>query len=213
MPCTQGVGPWTPPPPTPVDFKAGKCLALGPNGHRGWPAGATSSHGRMRDSMPRLPPYGPGHDGHPPVAGGGGCPELRSLWTNNGLNNFSLRKTSFFLARQFGLQGCNWSGCNVRIRPRPRLLPTAFTAYCPLFEPMSAGRPHSQCLVCSLPALSLAISPFTVRSEPLDLWTLSGQTCIPISGQPHIVCADCWPQAPGSGGCDLIKKQTNANQR
>ena len=26
--------------------------------------------------------------------------------------------------------GCNWSGCNVRIRLRPRLLPTAFTAYC-----------------------------------------------------------------------------------
>ena len=52
-------------------------------------------------------------------------------------------------------QGCNGSGCNVRIRLQPRLLPTAFTAYCPLFEPMSADRPHSQCLVCSLPALSL----------------------------------------------------------
>ena len=37
--------------------------------------------------------------------------------------------------------GCNWSGCNVRIRLRPRLLPTAFTAYCPLFELMSADRP------------------------------------------------------------------------
>ena len=42
--------------------------------------------------------------------------------------------------------GCNGSGCNVRIRLQPRLLPTAFTAYCPLFEPMSADRPHSQCL-------------------------------------------------------------------
>ena len=67
-------------------------------------------------------------------------------------------------------KGCNWSGCNLR----PRLLPTAFTAYCPLFEPMSADRPHSQCLECSLPALSLVISPFTVRSGPLDSWTLLG---------------------------------------
>ena len=40
--------------------------------------------------------------------------------------------------------GCNGSGCNVRIRLRPRLLPTAFTAYCPLYEPMSADRPHSE---------------------------------------------------------------------
>ena len=32
--------------------------------------------------------------------------------------------------------GCNGSGCNARIRLRPRLLPTAFTAYCPLYEPM-----------------------------------------------------------------------------
>ena len=39
--------------------------------------------------------------------------------------------------------GCNGSGCNVRIRLQPRLLPTAFTAYCPLYEPMSADRPHS----------------------------------------------------------------------
>ena len=39
-------------------------------------------------------------------------------------------------------KGCNGSGCNVRIRLQPRLLPTAFTAYCPLFEPMSADRPH-----------------------------------------------------------------------
>ena len=61
-----------------------------------------------------------------------------------------------------GALGCNGSGCNVRIRLQPRLLPTAFTAYCPLFEPMSADRPHSQCLVCSLPALSLVISSFTV---------------------------------------------------
>ena len=39
----------------------------------------------------------------------------------------------------FGTElGCNGSGCNVRIRLQPRLLPTAFTAYCPLFEPMSA---------------------------------------------------------------------------
>ena len=50
------------------------------------------------------------------------------------------------------LTGCNGSGCNVRIRLQPRLLPTAFTAYCPLFEPMSADRLHSQCLVPSLPA-------------------------------------------------------------
>ena len=52
-----------------------------------------------------------------------------------------------------GGEGCNGSGCNVRIRLQPHLLPTAFTAYCPLFEPMSADRPHSQCLVCSLPAV------------------------------------------------------------
>ena len=37
-------------------------------------------------------------------------------------------------------KGCNGSGCNVRIRLQPRLLPTAFTAYCPLFEPMSTER-------------------------------------------------------------------------
>jgi hypothetical protein len=91
--------------------------------------------------------------------------------------------------------GCNGSGCNVRIRLQPPLLPTAFTAYCPLFEPMSADRPHSQCLVCSLPTLSLVMSPFTVRSGPLDSWTLSGQACIPVSGQPHVVRADCWPRS------------------
>jgi hypothetical protein len=51
------------------------------------------------------------------------------------------------------------------------------------------------CLVRSLPALSLVISPFTVRSGPLDSWTLSGQACIPVSGQPHVVRADCWPRS------------------
>ena len=71
-------------------------------------------------------------------------------------------------------RGCNGSGCNVRIRLQPRLLPTAFTAYCPLYEPMSADRPLSQCLECSLPALSRVISPFTVRSGPLVSWTLLG---------------------------------------
>ena len=93
--------------------------------------------------------------------------------------------------------GCNWSGCNVRMRLQLRLLPTAFIAYCPLFEPMpmSADRPHSQCFVCSLPALSLVISTFTVRSGPLDSWTLSGQACIPVSGQPHVMHADCWPRS------------------
>ena len=75
-----------------------------------------------------------------------------------------------------------------------RACSTAFTAYCPLFEPMSADRPHSQCLLCSLPALSLVISPFTVRSGPLDSWTLLGWACIPVRGQSHVVRADCWPR-------------------
>ena len=35
-----------------------------------------------------------------------------------------------------GVLGCNGSGCNVRIRLKPRLLPTAFPAYCPLYEPI-----------------------------------------------------------------------------
>ena len=63
-------------------------------------------------------------------------------------------------------------------------LPTAFTAHRPLFEPMSADRPHSQGLVCSLPALSLGIPPFAVRSGPLESWTPSGPAVIPVI--PHL---------------------------
>ena len=82
-----------------------------------------------------------------------------------------------------------------------RVLPTAFTAYCPLFEPTSADRPHNQCLVRSLPTLSLVIFPFTVRSGPLDSWTLSGQACIPVCGQPHVMHAEIGPK--GGGGLPL----------
>ena len=91
------------------------------------------------------------------------------------------------------------------------MLPTAFTAYCPLFEPMSADRPHSQCLECSLPALSLAISSFTVRSGPLDSWTLLGLKGEGGGWAPPPPRVALWP--PPKAGQTFLKLQSSWHRR
>ena len=52
--------------------------------------------------------------------------------------------------------GAIWSGCNVCIRLQPRLLPTAFTGFCPLIPP-SVRRPPapSMCFMFDVRTLSL----------------------------------------------------------
>ena len=90
-----------------------------------------------------------------------------------------------------------WSGCHVRSRPQPRLLPGAFAVDCPLVRP-SVRRPSapSTCPPRSSPRSLLLVlrCPSTAWSGPLALG--SGQACIRVGGQPEAVRADCWPHRP-----------------
>ena len=81
-----------------------------------------------------------------------------------------------------GARGCNWSGCNDHIRPRPRLLVHRLLSTVRANVRRSSAQPTS-----------CVLAPCQIWG--LDSWTLSGQACIPVSGQPHGVRADCWPRS------------------
>ena len=141
----------------------------------------------------------------PAVPGGGGGPTPTYLAHNDPHVALIILTThmcggNFFVKKKFpGQNLCSGAfGGNIRPYTKQRARHGS-----PFLEPPPPPSPGAHAIpplpptkqFSGRPALSLAISSFTVRSGRLDSWTLLGEACVQVSGQSHVVHADCWPRS------------------